>query len=263
MFDNVKFTNAHSHWFNFLDHCEREQIAPGNRIQEFKFTLQNEPRLWYEGKVFVDLADLQRRFIDNDSGVRSREGAVQQFRSTRYVPGESMYAYLAKLQQLANRLGYGNDIVSDQFRAGLPHDIRVQVTMARPANLDECAELAQRYADLAVPQTQPHVSFSLEATIDELRSQVESLQVAREVDRRSTSSDRNGRSASSERGRNRNRDRRSNRPNRSKSGSASRDRQRTRRENRCAECGNRNHFWRNCPDLKKKYMSKIGDQSFH
>ena len=63
-------------------------------------------------------------------------------------------------------------IVSDQFRAGLPHDIRVQVTMARPANLDECAELAC-YADLAVTKAQPHLPFSLEATIDELRSQVE------------------------------------------------------------------------------------------
>ena len=105
---DVKFTNAHSHWFNFLDQSDREQIAPGNRTQEFKHTFHNEPRLWYEGEVFVDLADLQQRFIDNYSGVRSREGAVQQFRTTRYVPG-TRYAYLAKLLQLANKLGYGND----------------------------------------------------------------------------------------------------------------------------------------------------------
>ncbi len=61
-----------------------------------------------------------------------------------------MEVYLTWLSGFAERLGYNNDLIADQFREGLPYDLRVQVTMQHCNALEELTETAQKYADLTV-----------------------------------------------------------------------------------------------------------------
>ena len=86
--------------------------------------------------------------MEHFSRVHSREGTVAGFHSCKYVPGENMKNYLAKLAGYAEWLGYKNNLASDKFWEGLPYDIHVQVTMDCCGTLEELMEAAEKDMDL-------------------------------------------------------------------------------------------------------------------
>ncbi len=140
--------NPLSHWLQFQDYCTEQNIAAADIVNKFKITLAGDARLWFDNKQFIKEEDLKRWFIKHFSGVHSREGTVAAFHGCKYIPGETMEAYLTRLSGFAERLGYNNDLIADQFREGLPYDLQVQVTMQRCNTLEELTKTAQKYAAL-------------------------------------------------------------------------------------------------------------------
>ena len=209
--------------------------------------------------MFADADNLKRRFIEHFSGVHSREGTVAAFRGCKYVPGESMETYLAKLRGYAERLGYDDDLIADQFREGLPYDIRIQVSMARCNTLDELVETAQKYSDLTSSK-QKEVSFST----TELLCKIESLEtcMANMQTNYSRNNEQRGRPKSPH---SRTQSFRSHSRSRSPYHRDSRDSRNSRRNDnkiKCNYCGKEGHKWRQCRKLSQDMGSKTqGDRS--
>ncbi len=108
-------------------------------------------------------------------------------RNTVYKSGESMEEYLGRIRPIAERLGYDNALVLDQFKEGLPHEIKMAVAMSRPNNIQETVDSAQRYVDLQVNKP-TSVSFALTAqdepvidAIDQLTQRMDKMSFTRQT----------------------------------------------------------------------------------
>ena len=223
-----------AHWLQFADYLQIHAVPAPQQVNRFKLTLSGDARLWFEGKAFNDLNALKNSFIEHFSGYHSREGSLAAFRSIKWKHGEAMETYLGRLRPLAERLGYDNDQIRDQFIEGLPHDVKVSVVMARCGDLNTLVETAQKYIDL-IKSHPKEVSFSHTEEIsykDELEELINEFRAFR--------------------GANNNRRSRERAPvdrQRARSRSNSRSKERGTKGAQCNYCGSTEHFWRECKPL--------------
>lgn len=165
-FSGSQNQNPYAHWLAFDDYADLHQLNNNQRLDEFKRTLEGQARLWIENKQFANIALLRASFIEHFSGVHSREACVKLLRNTTYKVGESMEEYLGRIRPIAERLGYNNDLILDQFKEGLPHDIKMAVSMSRVVNLQDTVDAAQRYVDLQGGKSK-EVSFTFASSDSE------------------------------------------------------------------------------------------------
>ena len=148
-FNGDKNQNPRSHFLSYNDYLQIHNIRDGDmQIARFKHTLSGPARVWFENKDFDDLDDLKNRFTRYFSGVHSREANARQFRTLVYKTGENVEEYLTRIRTSANQLGYDDNLIRDQFVAGLPHTVQIQLSMSGRNDLQELVDMAQRYMDL-------------------------------------------------------------------------------------------------------------------
>ena len=283
-FSGEDIGNPYAHWLAYNDYAVLQDFDDNQKLNRFKTSLTGRARLWIEGKDFQNVNDMKRSFLEQFSGMRTRAGTAEMFRNSTFKSGESMETYLARLKQLANQLNYGNDLIKDQFLAGLPKEIRVAASMSGGDDLDELVSAAQKYADLSGMNTTKEVSFALPISdeVEQLRAEIEQLKVNKSKDDRSrsrsgdrksrynsydrqaryNSKDREGRSLSRERSRERQYSHsRGRAPHRS---STFNHRSYYRPTNKtCDFCKQRGHLWRQCRQLQAEMRrSNNGRQDF-
>lgn len=190
--------NPMAHWLSFSDYCTMHQLPDAQKIERFKITLGGEARTWIDGKQFANVNALRQRFLEQFSGMHTRDGTVKMFRKEKYRMGEAVESYCTRLRMIANQLNYNQDMVKDQFLDGLPDNVATAASMANADNLDAMVTAAQRYIDRTGSAKQ--VSFSLAAQ-EEMVSSFQNMYVSE-----SDSRDR-GRSREQERGRSASRER--------------------------------------------------------
>ena len=251
-----------AHWLQYEDYCGVHDVEADVRLTRFRMTLSGQARLWMEGKQFEDLNDLKRRFLEHFSGVHSREASVAAFRSIVYKPGESMDAYLDRIKPLAERLGYQDELVKDQFLHGLPHDVKVAVSMANCDTVADMVVAAQRFSDLQAGRVSVReVTFAV-GEADAVQSQIEILREDMRTLRMENERGTRGRPRAE-----------------SSPGRASRLRvpptvgvrsgrdSQVAKSGRCNYCNMQGHFWRQCrklaADMERKgsrMQSSLGDR---
>ncbi len=103
-----------------------------------------------------------------------------------YKTGESMEEYLGRIRPVAKRIGYDNALTLDQFKDGLPHEIKMDVAMSQPNNIQEAVDSAQRFVDLQVHKASA-VSFARTAqdelvtdAINKLTEMIDNMSFCRE-----------------------------------------------------------------------------------
>ena len=150
-FNGDKNQNPRSHFLSYNDYLQIHNIRDVDiQIARFKHTLSGPARVWFENKDFDDLDDLKNRFTQYFSGVHSREANARQFRTLVYKTGENLEEYLTRIRTSANQLGYDDNLIRDQFVAGLPHTVQTRLSMSGRNNLQELVDMAQRYMDLTI-----------------------------------------------------------------------------------------------------------------
>ena len=253
-----KFTGENNasplaHWLQYQDYCGANELVQAEWVTRFRITLSGQARLWIEGKQFADVNDLKRRFIEHHSGVHSREASVTAFRAISYRQGESMETYLGRLKPFSERLGYQEELLRDQFLSGLPHDVKVAVSMSAANTTAGMVEAAQRFVDLQNSQPRVReVSFAVGKGEKTLHSQLESMR--KDIDKLRFDSE-GGRPS---------RDKFSKSPQMNRRGTRSAVRGRTDfrhvRAGRCNYCNDEGHFWRDCFKLQKDMEQRRGRQ---
>ena len=155
--DVINADLARAHFLAFTDYLEAHELldpvdddAFQAVVSTFKRTLHGTARIWIEGKVFQDLANLRASFLARFSESSSHYALTRQFTELQYVPGDTAEVFLASIRKLALLLGYTDLQVRDKFLNALPGDCRSAVLMStdRDAAIDELVQKAQCYLDL-------------------------------------------------------------------------------------------------------------------
>ncbi|KAJ8038283.1 hypothetical protein HOLleu_15662 [Holothuria leucospilota] len=155
--DVINADLARAHFLAFTDYLEAHDLldpvdddAFQAVVSTFKRTLHGTTRIWIEGKVFQDLANLRTSFLARFSESSSHYALTRQFTELNYVPGDTAEVFLASIRKLALLLGYTDLQVRDKFLNALPGDCRSAVLMSTDgdANIDELVQKAQCYLDL-------------------------------------------------------------------------------------------------------------------
>ncbi|KAJ8018821.1 hypothetical protein HOLleu_42978 [Holothuria leucospilota] len=155
--DVINADLARAHFLAFTDYLEAHDLldpvdddAFQAVVSTFKRTLHGTARIWIEGKVFQDLANLRASFLARFSESSSHYALTRQFTELNYVSVDTAEVFLASIRKLALLLGYTDLQVRDKFLNALPGDCRSAVLMStdRDANIDELVQKAQCYLDL-------------------------------------------------------------------------------------------------------------------
>ena len=157
-FSGEKGQNARAHYMQFEDYLMLQGLQnqpDAEKIGKFVATLSGPARIWFHDEQFGNLAELRTKFLSYFSGMHTREASARQFRLIKYRPGTTIGEYLSDIRACAERLGYGNDMIQDQFLAGLPQALQVQLSMMGDRPLNELVQMAQRYLDLSQPVLNP------------------------------------------------------------------------------------------------------------
>ena len=263
--------DAYSHILEYEYYCRAQNLNAQAQLARFGGTLTGQALIWLDGQNFHGYNELREAFLTYFSGIHSREGAVEQWKTTIYTPGESIDQYLVRLRRLAQRLNYNNELIKDQFLAGLPANIRVNAAI-NGGNLNEVAQRAQRYIEMT-SGSQANVTSGITFQMTDLQMALERINVLEEkfgyrgrTERRAQTPGRSGENRSSSRDRDRrnrersrSRDRRpykeQDRRDRSKSFDRRRERSKSRDRRSCFWCFEEGHQILQC-DGFKAYMKK-------
>ena len=264
---------ATAHFLSFTDYLVAHELDEpadaaeiANIVTLFKRTLKEEARLWIEGKTFMTIDALKNSFIARFSPAHSEFANVKLFNAINYVTGDSAEQHLSKVRLAAQRIGYGEIQIKNQFLASLPSKCQAAVIMGAPddADVDALAERAQRFLDLAATDIK-EVVFSATPVNDEieaLRAELKDLKFQnalqanhenypRENRPRSSASKSPARGRRNERHEYRSRDQ-------SGSRSKSNDRRHQRRMIFCDYCKGPNHVWRRCFKRQRDLEAQSG-----
>ena len=155
--DTIDGDLARAHFLAYTEYLEAHELdnpADDAAFQAivaiFKRTLHGTARIWIEGKVFQDLANLRTSFLARFSESSSHYALTRQFSELKYVSGDTAEAFLASIRKIALLLGYTELQVRDKFLNSLPGDCRSAVLMSidQNANIDVLVEKVQCYFDL-------------------------------------------------------------------------------------------------------------------
>ncbi len=196
-------TNALANWLQFDDFLTIQGIDKNSpeAIARFKFTLGNNARIWARNREFHDLESLKKQFLEHFSGVHSREACVEVFSTISYKPGESVDAYLTKIRQMSERLGYSAQLAKDRFIQGLPKEIRRALACSNASTIEEYQAKVEKLLDIEKLNTPKELTF---VSLQEDFGRMSVSDRPRRSDRRSKS-DRYSRSSSRSYSRDRNR----------------------------------------------------------
>ena len=167
--------DAAAHWLEINDYWEVHNtpaVPPNHRVDSFRRSLKSKARRWIEGKVFNNIAELQKQFIEHFSGVHGRTATMLKLRSEKLQPGETLDDLLTRLRPLTDALNLQDVEVMDLLNEILPEDMKFQVLMSNPQNLNEYVDRGQRYIDLT--SQRKRVGFDLQVT-DSVTSQYEQM----------------------------------------------------------------------------------------
>ncbi len=158
-----------SHFLTFEDYLVAHELDDPadaeevhNVVQIFKRTLTGKARLWIEGKVFPNVAALRNAFLARFSPSQTEFAHSKAFDNIQYKDGDSAEEHLSKIQDIADRIGYGEAQIRHRFLHSLPPKCRDAVIMSAPvgANAQQLAEIAQRSLELKTLDPQKEVTFS-------------------------------------------------------------------------------------------------------
>ena len=152
-FSGEKNENARAHFMLYEDYLTLQNIPPDDpaRVQRFASTLSGPAHIWFTDHDFADFNALRNQFLSYFCGMHTREASARQFRLIKYHPGMTVGEYLSEIRACAERLGYGQDMIRDQFLAGLPNALQIQLALQGDRPVLELVQKAQRYLDLSQP----------------------------------------------------------------------------------------------------------------
>lgn len=189
-FSEQTFVSPAAHILSFNDYLKAHNVQDDRqKIFRFAMSLEGKPRRWMEDKEFASYEDLKRDFLGYHSGMLSRESSARYFRNLHFELGETIPEYLTRLKDCAKRLGYGPDMIKDQFLSGLPEKLLNLVGTMGDRPIEDIVGAAQRQLDLAKADSKPLIlpsdlgivaaqgdrDSTTAARIDELTLQVDKL----------------------------------------------------------------------------------------
>lgn len=130
------------HFNSYQDYVDIQGIeSEADALFKFRFTLNGKAATWFRNKVFLDLADLQTKFVRYFSGVYCRENEAALFKCIKFNPIETMEEFYGRVKNLGDRLNYPDNVIMDTFLGELPTDI--QYTLGNIARIDRSLDLVE------------------------------------------------------------------------------------------------------------------------
>ena len=191
--DEGKGEDAEVFFLEWEDYCDSMGWVPGmnpdNRLNKFKNVLTSEARKWLNTVNPQNFQELSQQFRDRFSKLPTRDEDLRFLTGVKKSESESYDSYGSKISAAANRIGMGGQALMF-FTNGLKPQLKLYISTFQPQTIDQaivnCKTFDSLNSESANLNVTPEVHFSLqlEQRIDSLGEKLESLMLAKDVEKK-------------------------------------------------------------------------------